>query len=514
MSPTTGSTTAGDGAPVPPTPPPLGPPAPPTGPQVVFPPPATPLGRSLPTVAGIVLATAVLADLATRTRASGVAAVAAIWCLCAGLALAGRVRRPGGRLLLGAAALVSIFLALRASSWLIALDLVTVTALVGLACSSERDRRRFDTRFAGATRRLAATLRAVVVAPPRLLELVLALVPRRGPSADRRIWALLRGLLLAAPVVVLIGLVLAWADPVFASIFDLQIDLAPLWVHLVTIAALTWLVTGFFVQASWPPIEERPSTLSIGPVEGLVVMSGLTGLYAVFAASQLLVARRGAQFVLDTTGMTYAEYARSGFFQLLWVAGLTVVVLIVLRSVVRRPGVGSRRLFALLGTAAAALTLVIVHAALLRLQLYDDVFGLTRLRFFSSAVAWWLGAVFVLVGVAMAASTRPRRDWLPSAVGLVSLVAVVALNVVSPDRVIAERNVDRAVAGEEFDVIYATKLSSDATPVLVDALGLVEGIPRRVLAAELCYVTDTSSPTGWNRSLQLAAQARRAHCPG
>jgi hypothetical protein len=48
--------------------------------------------------------------------------------------------------------------------------------------------------------------------------------------------------------------------------------------------------------------------------------------------------------------------------------------------------------------------------------------------------------------------------------------AVLAVNAVNPDAVIARTNIERARHSEELDAYYLTTLSADAVPVLVEAL--------------------------------------------
>jgi two-component system, OmpR family, sensor histidine kinase BaeS len=48
--------------------------------------------------------------------------------------------------------------------------------------------------------------------------------------------------------------------------------------------------------------------------------------------------------------------------------------------------------------------------------------------------------------------------------------AVLAVNAVNPDAVIARTNIERARYREELDAYYLTTLSADAVPMLVEAL--------------------------------------------
>jgi hypothetical protein len=56
-------------------------------------------------------------------------------------------------------------------------------------------------------------------------------------------------------------------------------------------------------------------------------------LFGAFAAAQLVVLAGGGRHVIETAGLTYAQYARSGFFQLLAVAVITLLILMSVRAV-------------------------------------------------------------------------------------------------------------------------------------------------------------------------------------
>ena len=111
-------------------------------------------------------------------------------------------------------------------------------------------------------------------------------------------------------------------------------------------------------------------------------------LLAVFATAQLVAAARGAAYVQARTGLTYAAYARRGFFQLLAVGALTFVVLASLRPVLAAAAARARRVLRGLGVAVAALTEVLVAVAVRRLALYEHAFGLTMLRRYSTWRTW------------------------------------------------------------------------------------------------------------------------------
>jgi hypothetical protein len=149
-----------------------------------------------------------------------------------------------------------------------------------------------------------------------------------------------------------------------------------------------------------------------------------------------------------------------------------------------------------------ALVLVMLVSALERMRLYRLEYGLTELRFYTTAFMIWLGALLVWFAVTVLPGRRAAfaRGALASAV-----VAVAALHAVDPERVIVETN--RAMP-RTFDAEYASGLSADAVPALVEAVQPLEGPVQRRLARTLLTRWASDEPPDW-RSWSLArARAR------
>jgi hypothetical protein len=181
----------------------------------------------------------------------------------------------------------------------------------------------------------------------------------------------------------------------------------------------------------------------LGAIETLVVLGSVAAVFALFAATQLASALGQTDTILADQGISHADYARSGYFQLLWVAALTAMLLATLR-LLARPGTERQALLQRAASALVALlTCGIVASAIVRLGLYTDAFGQTTLRWYSGAFAWMLGIGFAMAAVA---GLRATARWLP--ISLISLTAATLLvvNVVNPEARIAEQNLMRVDA--------------------------------------------------------------------
>jgi hypothetical protein len=497
----------------------------PTTAEVLLPPTTTPLDdepvrsrRPAVAVLAALLGIGVLVDLWWNTPLAGTAALLAATGTVT-LLVTGPVRTPSGRLLVVLALGPAAFLALRTSPWVVAVDVVGVLAL--LACGGALGRRGslLDLGFGQLARAVAPTPFVIATTPPPVASLPLLV---RLPAGDRaRRAAIARGALLAVPVALVIAVFLASGDAVFASMFSLSVDPSGLAPHLMAVVVGSWLAAGLLAQGERGPLRARSAPwFRLGAIEATVVLGALIGVYGLFALARLLVVLRGAEYVVQTTGLTYAEYARSGFFQLLWAAALTLVVLVGLRSAVELHSDRSRRAFAVLSLVAVALTLVMVHSAVVRLDLYADAFGLTMLRLCCTIFAWWLAGVFVLTGLSLAGVAR-NRSWLPGAVVLSAVVTLLVFNLVDPEALVVEHNVgrvpmqadDRMFGEDDVDLEYLTSLSDDAVPALVAALPTLSAEEQDLVRDRLCPRPGSSdADVDWNVSSQRAADARAQLC--
>jgi hypothetical protein len=331
-----------------------------------------------------------------------------------------------------------------------------------------------------------------------------------GRDRTSRWLAIGRGLLVGAPIVLLLWALLVNADAVFASFFNFDVDLGEGLLHIFLVVLGAWALLGALRLASVEsPTEFSFRRLQLGATEATVVALSVVVLFMLFAGSQVLAATGGADHVLRTDRLTYAEYARSGFFQLLWAAGLTVAGLLGLRALTRECEESAARRLTRLSLAIVGLTLVIVGVAIKRMMLYEDAYGLTMLRLYVVVFAAWLGLALLLVG-ALLVGVRRDRAWLPGVASLSLLGVLLALNVVNPEAVVARHNLTRPPTAAPVDESYLGDLSDDALPTIVDLLPRLDDSTRaRVIAAVGC-TGDDYGDQGWAAANLARANANRA----
>ncbi|MEU9621160.1 DUF4153 domain-containing protein [Streptomyces sp. NPDC048155] len=293
-------------------------------------------------------------------------------------------------------------------------------------------------------------------------------VRERMAGSRDRLGVVFRTTAVAVVLLIVFGALFASADAAFADVLaaltpDVSVGDSP-WRLLLFVIGLVGALAAAYSAAApvrWDGITVRPGKAR-GRLEWALPLIVLNLLFAVFIAVQLTVLLGGYDKVMAETDLSYAQYARQGFWQLLWATLLTLLVIAIALRRAPRGGARDRTLVrAVLGT-LCLLTLIVVASALRRMDLYVDAYGLTRLRISVAAVELWLGVVLVLIMAAGAFGAR----LLPRAVAASAAVAVLAFGLISPDGLIAEQNVQRYRADHSIDIDYLRGLSADAVPAL------------------------------------------------
>ncbi len=296
-------------------------------------------------------------------------------------------------------------------------------------------------------------------------------VPRTGWTAAGL--AAGRGALLALPLLLLFGALLTAADAVFQRLVGqlLNIDLSTVAWHLLWIGIIASLAAGFGRAALLAPSSMEkaavPLRLTLGRVETATLLGLLNALFLSFVLVQIGALFGGKHWVQSTPGLNYKDYARSGFFELVWVAALVLPILLALHAVQTPGDDRARRGYTVQAGVQVVLLLVILASALSRMWLYVDQCGLTELRLYTTAFMAWLGIVFVWFTLTV---LRGRRAGFASGAALAAFAIVLGLHVLNPDATIVRTNLHWAAKGHPLDAAYTSSLSADAVPDLVRAL--------------------------------------------
>jgi len=442
-----------------------------------------------------------------------------LWAASIALAVVGvarwrRVPLATGGLLLVPMVLFAFGVAWRASPVLLACNVLAALLCLGLLGAYGRHGSLLRTGFLdmaiGLT--VAGLHAAVGVFVLAFGDVRWVQIPREGWA--RHVLAVGRGLAVAVPLVLVFGGLFVAADAVFEGLVRdyLQIDLGALVGQLFVATVVAWIAAGWlrYVFVTAPvrvPAELRPAFFTLGSIELGIIFGLLNLLFLTFVAVQFRYLFGGAPVVEASATLTYAEYARRGFFELNAVAALLLPIMLFAEWAARKETAREVRVFRVLAGLLVVLLFVVVVSALQRMRLYTDEFGLTELRLYTTAFMAWITLMF---GWFLATVLRGRRERFMLGALVAGLAILAGLNALNPDGTIVAVNAERqaratlakrsgiGVDGEppigiphvrrsarDFDGEYVLKLSADSVPAVVESLPTMTEADRTRTAASL-----------------------------
>lgn len=294
----------------------------------------------------------------------------------------------------------------------------------------------------------------------------------KGKESRARVFDIALGLIIAIPLVLLIGMLLGSADAVFRQLMDRVIkavkpaNLLNIFMRIIFIFFASYCLLSYLCKKRLK--EEVADKRKGEPALAITISFFLTALYMVFSVIQILYLFMGSMQLPED--YTYAEYAREGFFQLLGVSVLNLVIVLFMLGHFRE----SRVLKGIL-TVMSLCTFVMIASSTLRMIIYIKYYYLTFLRIF---VLWALAVLFLLFAGVIACIVRERFPLFRYSAVVVT-VLFLALSFSHPDYWIARVNVanidrhgtDGFFVGSNYsDFDFLSRLNADAAPVLIPYL--------------------------------------------
>lgn len=354
---------------------------------------------------------------------------------------------------------------------------------------------------------------AASMAAERLALLLEGLFCRLGAGAaavkslkamrHRKFLTALLGLAVALPILLIVVPLLTAADSYFALVTQrFLLALQELLGTAVAKVLLGLLAAPFLFSLLYT--LRRPEgvrtmaaplpKLRTDPLLPAVVLAVMDLLYVYFLAIQSAALFGGSAYLEHTAGLTYAEYARSGFFQLVFVAALNLTLVLAALHFSRREEKGWRAV-QVLASALVALSCVLLLSAAYRMTLYVAVYGLSFKRF----LTYW-GMVMLAIFFVAALLHIWRREFSFFQVFFVAAAAGwLVLNFCNVDYLVARYNV-AFYQRSETAVMNLDYLAYDLS---YDALAPLEALPGDTPVA---YGMDLSETLAQRR----AAAARAA----
>lgn len=297
-----------------------------------------------------------------------------------------------------------------------------------------------------------------------------------GKAASRfknnyRLGSVLLGLIIALPFVLLFFAVFMSADLVFANYFKHIFNNAKFGDYIfqlirdfvIAVFLFASGATMFLRQSSAQPDgSKEPALNPFSQTVYVTFLSLLNALFFIFVTFQLAYFFGGQDYVL-AQGLTYAEYARHGFFELLLASGMVLVIVWAIYYLSDL----KLKLTKFFTLALIVQTGIIIVSALHRLVIYMAVYNLSVQR-------WWAAFCILLtalvLGMILIAGLKRYPYGFTSKVVFISILLVSSSALlINSEALVARYNINRYLSGQTntFDPFYLNQLSEDAVPELV-----------------------------------------------
>lgn len=354
---------------------------------------------------------------------------------------------------------------------------------------------------------------------------------------NRDVWVrILKGLIMAIPVLIIFGLLFQSADLAFAKFLDgfINISISEHSIQYLALllfaftCALSFLSYIFFPKTYAYPLpllpqnpeaETEPGSARAEQdgkgktLEVMVFLIVIASLFLLFIGFQITYLFGGDSNIVNT-GFTYAEYARRGFWELLTVAFLTLVVLLLLEKYANTETKKDNK-FSIPALALVAEVLVVIVSAFKRLSLYIDTYSMTTLRFYVAGFIILLFAIFLLLAVKFLQSRQENFFTFGSL--LLVCAFLVCVNIINPDAFIIRSNINQYTKTGKVDFYYLSGLSADATPSKIELYQKLDGENKQTLKDALMsqknilekhYTTWQSYNTARFKALKLLTEVK------
>ncbi len=273
------------------------------------------------------------------------------------------------------------------------------------------------------------------------------------------------GIVISIPILWLVIALLADADMLFSDITSRIFEkfVSP------ELFAITFMVLfGFFScycilcgAAAQTGLREKTPFKKGSAVTAETVMLLICVVYAVFCGFQIVYLFAGGFFALPE-GITFSEYARGGFFQLLAVTMINVLLMVLCTTFFNES-----KLLRILLTLMTACTYIMIFSAAYRMVLYVDAYRLTFLRVL--VLLALLIIAFVLAGVIVSVYKKNFPLFRYSVA--VITICYLGFSLARPDYWIATYFLQQKEVMEVEDAEFLTQeLSLDAAPVVIPLL--------------------------------------------
>ena len=272
----------------------------------------------------------------------------------------------------------------------------------------------------------------------------------------------IKSIIVVIPVVIVVLVLLSSADMVFGNMFSSVLDIfqdTPIdnIIGRMIVGVILFIYMGSlmkYLYESFPQEKDEDRYVKAEEFTIKLLLTTLNVIYVIFDIIQI------HSLMLHHVGdkINYAEYARSGFFQLMFISILNIIILLISK---RNSNTKYNKIMELLMT---GLTLIIIISSFLRMHLYEATYGYTLLRL---GVYIILTTEVILLIPTILYILKEKYPILKSY--LIVVVSVYTfINLFSIENIITKNNINRYYDTGKIDIEYLKNNNNDNIPQLVE----------------------------------------------
>ena len=274
----------------------------------------------------------------------------------------------------------------------------------------------------------------------------------------------LKSILIVIPIVIIILLLLTSADMIFNNIFSnmfkftKNISIGRIIGRTISIIILFTYLGSSINYILFDYSKEKAETVKETKIDNFTIkllLSILNIVYIVFDFIQIrsLILHQGL------TNINYAEYARSGFFQLMFISVINIIIILISKKT--KEDTNYNKVMSIL---MILLTFIIIVSSFLRMYMYEQAYGYTLLRLlvYVSLITETILLIPTLVYI-----INPKVKILNYYITIIVTIYTL-LSLCPVDYFIAKNNIDRYYKTKKIDVDYLINFSTDNIPLLCD----------------------------------------------
>jgi len=283
----------------------------------------------------------------------------------------------------------------------------------------------------------------------------------------------LKSLLIVLPITVVILMLLSSADAIFGNIFtnlysyinkqSISNILSEIIARLVGITILFFYLSATinFLLYNYKKTKTIEKTFSKAK-DSYTIKLLLTVLNIIYIIFDIIQIR---SLILHHIAMdiTYAEYARQGFFQLMFVSFINLVIILISKQFKNKKDKSSTKYINFMNVLMLFLTFIIIVSSFMRMYMYESEYGYSLLRLL---VYFTLITETILLIPTIRYIFNPKYNIVKSYLIIITIIYVI-INFINVDYIIAYRNLNRYYEKNDIDISYLENDYTDNIDVLL-----------------------------------------------